>query len=299
MSFAIAVQQLINALSLGSLYALLSLGLAMVFSVLGLLNFAYGELITVCGYTMYLLILIGVPFHIAGLAGLVMALAVSLIIERVVFRPLRGASFISLLFASFAAAVIIQNLIKQLISKRPKVIPVPQIFDEVIQVGPFQIGVLPLITLVVGLVTLTALVAFLQKTRWGLAMRAAAEDFEVTRLMGSKANRIIALSFAISGFVAGVAGVLWLARRGAVTPTMGFIPILKAFIAAVIGGLGSLKGAVIGGFALAFIEVTLMVVLPTRIVPFTDALALTVVVIILYMRPEGLIRVRQAAGESI
>lgn len=290
MNFAVIVQQLINALSLGSLYALLSLGLAMVFSVLGLLNFAYGDLVTICGYTMYLLILWGVPFYLAGAAGLVMALVSSLIIERVVFRPLRGASFISLLFASFAAAVIIQNLIKQIISNRPKVIPVPQIFDEMIVLGPFQIGVLPLITLVVGLVTLSALVTFLHRTRWGLAIRAAAEDFEVTRLMGAKANRIIALSFALSGFVAGVAGVLWLARRGAVSPAMGFIPILKAFIAVVIGGLGSLKGAVLGGFVLAFIEVALMVFLPTHVLPFTDAFALLIVVFILYVRPGGLIR---------
>jgi len=292
MTIEAAVQQLINALSLGSLYALLALGLGMVYSVLGMLNFAYGELLTVCGYTMYLLILYGVPFPVAGLIGTTMALVVSLLIERIVFRPLRGASFISLLFASFAAAVIIQNLIKQLISKRPKVIPVPEIFDQVINIGPFQINVLALIILVVGLVTLAALVTFLQKTRWGLAIRAAAEDFEVTRLMGAKANRIIALSFALSGFVAGVAGVLWLSRRGAVSPTMGFIPILKAFIAVVIGGLGSLKGAVMGGFLLAFIEVALMVFLPTKAVPFTDAFALMVVVIILYMRPEGLVSVK-------
>ena len=292
MTIEAAVQQLINALSLGSLYALLALGLGMVYSVLGMLNFAYGELLTVCGYTMFLLILNGVPFPVAGLVGLGMAIVVSLLIERLVFRPLRGASFISLLFASFAASVIIQNLIKQLISKRPKVIPVPEIFDQVINIGVFQINVLSLIILLVGLVTLAGLVAFLQKTRWGLAIRAAAEDFEVTRLMGAKANRVIALSFALSGFVAGVAGILWLSKRGAVSPTMGFIPILKAFIAIVIGGLGSLKGAVMGGFLLAFIEVALMVMLPTRAVPFTDAFALMIVVVILYMRPEGLISIK-------
>ena len=296
MSVEVAIQQMINALSLGSLYAMLALGLAMVFSVLGLLNFAYGELVTVCGYTMYLLILNDVPFFAAGIGGLVVAVAVSLLTERVVFRPLRGASFITLLFSSFAAAVIIQNLIRQIISKRPKVIPVPQIFDDVIHLGPFQIGVLPLITVLVGLVTLTILISFLQKTRWGLAIRAAAEDFEVTRLMGARANRIIALSFALSGFVAGVAGFLWLARRGAVSPTMGFVPILKAFIAVVIGGLGSLKGAVIGGFVLAFIEIALMVVLPTSIVPFTDALALLIVVAILYMKPQGLFSVHEEIG---
>lgn len=295
MSLEVAVQQLINALSLGSLYALLALGLAMVFSVLGLLNFAYGELVTLCGYTMYLLIQRQVPFAVAGAVGVLVPLLASLLIERVAFRPLRGASFITLLFSSFAVAVIIQNLIRQLISQRPKVIPVPPVFDEMLSVGPFQIGVLPLVTLVVAVVTLVILATFLQKSTWGLAMRAAAEDFEVTRLMGARADRVIALSFAVSGFIAGVAGVLWLARRGAVSPTMGFVPILKAFIAVVIGGLGSLKGAVYGGFLLAFVEVALMVLLPTPALPFTDAFALLAVVIILYLRPGGLVTVHQEA----
>lgn len=290
MSIEVIIQQSINALSLGSLYAMLALGLAVVFGVLGLLNFAYGEQVTVCCYTIYLLSLWGVPFYLGAVAGMAMAMALSLLAERLVFKPLRGASFITLLFASFAVAVIIQNLVKQVISKRTKIIAVPQFFDEVIQIGAFQIGTLSLVTLLVGVATLIGLVAFLQKTRLGLAMRAAAEDFEMTRLVGAKANRIIALSFAISGFVSGVAGFLWLARRGAVSPHMGFVPILKAFIAVVIGGLGSLRGAVAGGFVLAAIEVALMVTLPTDILPFTDAFALLIVVVILYLKPEGLFR---------
>lgn len=284
------VQQLLNALSLGSLYALLALGLAMVWSVLGLLNFAYGELVTVTGYAMFFLVQFRTSsFLVAAIAGVAAAILVSLLTERVAFRPLRGASFMTLLFSSFAVAVIIQNLIRQLISPRPKGIPVPQAFDEVVHLGSFQVGVLPLLTLAVGLVTLTLLVAFLQRSRWGLAMRAAAEDFEATRLMGARANWIIALSFAVSGFVGGVAGVLWVARRGIVTPGMGFVPILKAFIAVVIGGLGSLRGAVLGGFVLAFVEVALTVLLPPAARPFTDALSLAVVVAILYLRPQGLV----------
>ena len=290
MTIEVLIQQIINALGLGSLYALLSLGLAVVFGVLGILNFAYGEQVAVCCYTMYLLTMQGVPFYLAAVIAVGVAVGFAILVERLVFKPLRGASFITLLFGSFAAAVIIQNLIKQLISKRTKIIAVPQFFDSVVEIGGFQISTLSLVSVAVGMTTLILLVAFLQKTRWGLAMRAAAEDFEMTRLVGAKANRIIALSFAISGFVAGVAGFLWLARRGAVSPHMGFVPILKAFIAVVIGGLGSLKGAVIGGFVLAFIEVALLVVLPTDIQPFTDAFALLIVVVILYFRPEGLVR---------
>lgn len=170
----------------------------------------------------------------------------------------------------------------------------PGIFDEVWRFGTFQIGVLPMITLGVGLAALGLLAAFLQRTSWGLAIRAAALDFEVARLMGIRANRVISLAFAISGLLAGVAGVLWVARRGTVTPDMGFVPILKAFIAVVIGGLGNLWGAVLGGFVLAFLEVTLDVVLPIEFRPYTEAFALIAVVVILYFRPQGLIAAQTA-----
>lgn len=289
MTVELAIQQLINALSLGSLYSLMALGLAIVFSILGLLNFAYGEILAVTSYIMFLLIEREVPFVIAAVPGVAAAIVTSLVIERVAFRPLRGASFLTILFSSFAMAIILQNLLRQVISKRPRVVPIPQLLDSVFRIGTFQFGVLPVLTFVIAIMALIILVLFLQKTNWGLTMRAAAEDFEVARLMGVRANRVIALAFAVSGFIGGIAGVLWLARRGAVNPTMGFIPVLKAFIAVVIGGLGSLKGAIYGGFVLAFMEVSLMVLLPIRVQPFTDAFALIGVVIILYFKPGGLI----------
>ncbi|HMQ54911.1 MAG TPA: branched-chain amino acid ABC transporter permease [Anaerolineae bacterium] len=297
MSPELLVQQLINALSLGSIYALLALGLAMVFSVLGMLNFAFGELVTITGYVMFWLVAAQISFVTAAVAGIIFATVASMLVEQVAFRPLRRAPFVTLLFSSFAVAVIIQNLIRQLISPRPQGVPVPGIFDEVWRIGTFQIGVLPMITLGVGLVALSLLAAFLQRTWWGLAIRAAALDFEVARLMGIRANRVIALAFAISGFLAGVAGVLWVARRGTVTPDMGFVPILKAFIAVVIGGLGNLWGAVLGGFVLAFLEIALDVILPVSYRPFTEAFSLIAVVVILYFRPQGLIATR--SGERV
>lgn len=288
MSAELLVQQLVNALSLGSLYALLALGLAMVYSVLGLLNFAYGELLTVAGYTIVLSVGAGLPLGLAALLGVAAAVVTSLLIEALAFRPLRGAPPITLLLSSFAIAVIVQNLIRQLVSPRPQSLPVPGFLDDVVLVGPVRIGVLALATLGVSLAALAALVAFLQRSRAGLAMRAAAENFEVARLMGARANRVIALSFALSGLIAGVAGVLWLARSGTVTPAMGFTPILKAFIATVIGGLGNLRGAVVGGFALGVLEIALIVALPSSVRPFSDALALVVVVAVLVVRPQGL-----------
>jgi branched-chain amino acid transport system permease protein len=284
-----AVQQVINALALGSTYALLALGLAMVFSILGLVNFAHGELVTIAAYTMYLLNLEGVPFAAQVPAAIAAAALAAVLMERIAFRPLRGAGFVTLLFASFALAVIIQNIFLATISPRQKGVRLPDLFNEAISVGPFTIGWLQVITTATCAVALLILTLFLRRSTQGLGMLAAAQDFQVTRLMGIHANRVIATAFAISGVLAGVAAIFILARRGTVEPTMGFIPVLKAFIASVIGGLGSLTGAVLGGFVLAAIEVGLDASLPDSVLGFRDAFALAIVIAILYFRPEGLL----------
>jgi branched-chain amino acid transport system permease protein len=284
-----AIQQLINALSLGSTYALLALGLAMVFSILGLVNFAHGELVTVAAYTMYLENKHGVPFAIQVPSAIIAAGVAAVLMERVAFRPLRGASFLTLLFSSFAISVIIQNIFLAAVSPRQKGVRLPDVFNEAIHIGSFTIGWLQVLTTIACLGALGVLTLFLRRSTQGLGMLAASQDFQVTRLMGIPANRVIATAFAISGSLAGVAAIFILARRGTVEPTMGFVPVLKAFIASVIGGLGSLSGAVVGGFVLAGIEVALDASLPNGVLPFRDAFALLIVVAILYFRPEGLL----------
>jgi branched-chain amino acid transport system permease protein len=284
-----AVQQAINALSLGSTYALLALGLAMVFSILGLVNFAHGELVTIAAYTMYLEYRAGVPFWAQVPSAIAAATVAAVLMERIAFRPLRGASFITLLFASFAISVIIQSIFLAVVSPRQKGVPLPDIFNEAIKIGPFTIGWLQVITTVTCFAALGILTLFLRRSTQGLGMLAASQDFQVTRLMGIPANRVIAVAFAISGALAGVAAIFILARRGTVEPTMGFTPVLKAFIASVIGGLGSLTGAVVGGFVLAAIEVGLDASLPNSTLGFRDAFALAIVVAILYFRPDGLL----------
>ena len=290
MSSQEALQQLINALSLGSTYALLALGLAMVFSILGLINFAHGELVTIAAYTIYLESQYDIPFAIQVVSAVVAASVAAVLMERIAFRPLRGASFVTLLFSSFAISVIIQNLFLALISPRQKGVPMPGVFNDAFRFGgTYSIGWLPVITTVTCLLSLVVLTLFLRRSVQGLGMLAASQDFAVTRLMGISANRVISLAFAISGALAGVAAIFILARRGTVEPAMGFNPVLKAFIASVIGGLGSLSGAVMGGFVLAFIEVGLDATLPIGAAPFRDAFSLLIVIAILYFRPEGLL----------
>lgn len=286
MSAEYLTQQFVNAMGLGAIYALLALGLAVVFQVLGLLNFAYGELITITGYTMFLFSPT-VGLWPSAAFGVLSAVVLSLLIQLVAFRPLRGAPAHVVIFASFAVSMLIQALIRNVISPRPKGIAVPSWLDRVWAVGSFRFPVLSLITFVVAIAAMFALTLFLGRTRQGLAIRAAAEDFAITRLMGVSAGRMVVLAFALSGLLAGIAGVLWIARTGSVSPSMGFNPLLQSFIAVVLGGLGNLRAAIAGGFALAFIEVGLQTFLPQGAVPFTAALTLIVVVAVLYLRPQG------------
>lgn len=289
MTLSEVIQQIINALSLGSTYALLALGLALVFGVMGLVNFAYGELVTITGYMMYVLVIHGVPWGVAVLCGILAATVASLLMERFAFRPLRNASFLTLLFSSFALSVILQNVFRAAISPRTKGFRGPSLFVEAVNIGPITVGWINIITMAVAAASFVILLLFLRRTLAGVSMRAAAEDFAAARLMGIKANRVIAMAFAVSGLLAGIAGVLWVSRSGNVSPSMGFTPIIKAFVATVIGGLGSLSGAVLGGFILAAVEVLMISTLPTSLQPFADPLSLALVIAILYFKPNGLL----------
>ncbi|MBA3234365.1 MAG: branched-chain amino acid ABC transporter permease [Chloroflexi bacterium] len=289
MSIDVFVQQAINALSLGSIYALLALGLAMVYSTLGILNFAYGELITIVGYTMYFGTQAGLPFVVAAGLGIVAAGAASVLMQLAVFRPLRGANFVTLLFASFALSQVLQGFFLQAISPRSKGIPTPELFSEFITIGGVRIGVLALITLAVALLAMLLLFVFMRSSRAGLQMRASAQDLTTARILGVRTDRVIPLAFLVSGLLAGVGGVLWIARTTSVNPGTGFTPILVSFVAIVLGGLGSIPGAVIGAFVFGALEIMLQAYLPSAIVPFQFALALVAVAIVLYARPEGLL----------
>lgn len=283
------LQQCLNAISLGGIYALLALGLAVVFSIVSLINFAHGELMTLAGYAIYAALLFTMPLPVALGAGVIAAALAAMAIERVAFRPMRRADATSLLITSFAVSVILRVLFQNGISARPKPVALPPELSGVVTFGPVHLSVIALASIAITILSLAALSLFLTRTTMGRAMRAAAEDFQVLRLMGIRANRVIAVAFGISGALAGVSAALWIAQRGSVDPLMGFVPVLKAFIAAVIGGLGSLPGAVAGGFALGIAEVLFQAFLPPEALPFRDAFVLSLVVAVLIWRPDGLI----------
>lgn len=283
------IQQAVNAISLGATYALLALGLAMVLNILGLVNFAHGELVTVSAYGMLGAHALGLPFLVMVPVGIISAIVVALIMDQVAFRPLRGANFATMLFASFAVGIVIQNLLRAGVSPRQQALPFPEIFDQVFTIGGVTIGWLQVITVAVTLIAMIGLTLFLRRSTYGLGMLASSEDFQVARLVGVKANRVIAAAFAISGFLAALASISIVARRGTIDPAMGFQPVIAALIGTVVGGLGSLSGAVAGGFILGILEVFFTATLPGELQKFTVAFTMALVIVILYFRPRGLL----------
>ncbi len=286
------LQQLINAVSLGSIYALVALGVAIVFSILRLANFAHGELMTVAGYTLYATLLAGVHWLLAAVAAVVASVAAALLLERVAYRRLRSANPLTLLITSFAVSVALQSLFLLFFGARPKGIELPAFVDAGFRVGQLRVQWLDVFIIVITGLIVLSLHLFLKKTVIGLALRSAADDFRTTRLMGIKANAVVVGAFMLSGALAGIAALFYFATVPNVVPSSGFEPMLKGFIACVIGGLGSLPAAVVGGFLLAFLEVGSDAVLSNSLSPYLDAIVFGIAIILLRWRPGGLFGVR-------
>lgn len=290
-------QNIIDALSVGSLYAITATGIALVFGIMQLINFAYGELITLGAYA--LLAVSGIPIYIAVLVPLAVAAVAAVLMERTAFRPVRGADPSTLLVTSFALSVLIQSAIVLGVTSLPRGVALPSTFIESIRIADVRIPVLSLITIAVSVLIFLALGLFLQRTNSGMEMRAAAENFQMARLLGVAANRVIARAFFISGLLAGVVSFLWVAKTGTVTPDMGLAPLLVGVIAAVLGGLRSLVGAVLGGYLLGAITIGLQAGLPTSFGPYRDALVFAGAVLVLLVRPDGLVRGRMGEAARV
>ncbi len=317
-----AIQQVVNALSAGSLYALMAVGLAMVFGILRLINFAHGDLMMIAAYLAVFFLGAGLPLAVALPVLVVGTVVVGLLMERVAYRPIRGAPDVAMLLTSFAVGQILQNgtLLTTRLAGRPTLIafPSPDLLNGVVTIGAITIPKVNLASFVAGIVLLGLLSLFVTRSTLGLSMRAAAEDLPAARLMGIKVNRVVATAFAIGAALAAVAGVLYSVQAGQINPYMGFTPVLKAFIAAVIGGFGSIAGAVLGGYVLGFLEVLVTSLaglgdllpagsvppevraflqqwLPSGLASWRDAVVFIVLILVLLIRPQGILgrRVRE------
>ncbi len=287
----INLEFIINTLSLGSLYAILALGLVIVYGILKLVNFAYGELIMVGGYIMFLLTAFSpFPWLVVGLLAIAAAMLTSLFTELVAFRPVREKSLTAMLITSFAVSTLLQNAALLIISPRARAVTLPQLFQTGVMIAGTSVPWRNILTIVTCIITLTLLTLLLRRTVLGIALRAAADNFTMTRMLGVPANTVISTAFAISGIMAGIASIFFIGRSSSVTPTIGAPPLLVAFVACVIGGMRSLTGAVVGGFVYAIIISLLGVILPPGLIEFREAFMFIIVISILLFRPEGLIR---------
>lgn len=284
------IQFLIDVLSLGGAYALMALGLVIVYGILRLVNFAYGELIMVTGYAMFLSSGSGLPWLVMAAIAVLAAIVFGILTDYIAFRPVRAKSVTAVLITSFAFSTLLQNAALLFISPRPRVVPLPDFFSHTVVIGGAVTPMRNLITIATAVVMLALFGWLMRRTVLGIAMRAAATNFTMARMLGVPANLIISSAFAISGLFAGVVGLLWIGRIGTVVPGIGLEPLLVAFIATVIGGMRSLSGAVIGGFLLALINTTLNYTLTQELLKFRDAFTFSLVILILLWRPEGLIR---------
>ena len=294
MALADVVQDLVNGIALGGQYALLALGLAVVFSVLGLINFAHGELITIPSYAMLGLYSLGAPWLVMVAGALVSGPLAAVLMERIAFRPVRNADATTMLLTSFGVVIVVQSLLATFVSARPKAVPQPEWLSEAVSIAGISLRWQQILAIVITAVALFGMRALLKRSFIGIAMQAAAQDFDATRLMGIKANRVISATFAISGLLAAAAAVIYLARSGTVQPTMGLTPVLFAFVATVLGGIGDLRGAVAGGFLLGIVEALLRSWLPADLTGYTPAFLFAAVATVLILRPQGLFKPRSA-----
>jgi branched-chain amino acid transport system permease protein len=288
------VQNLIDGLGVGSTYALLAIGVSMLFGVMHLVNFAHGELLTIGAYTTWFLRERDVPWVLVVPAAIIAAILLAVAIEFVAFRRVRNATAFTLLLTSFAIEILSHSVWRIWLGSKQKTYQAPEIAFSTFSIGSLTIEWWDVISIAVAVLTFVVTAWVLRNTMFGVSIRAAAEDFDAARLMGVKANRVISGAFAFAGLLAGIAGTLYLLRRGSADPRMGADPLLKAVIAAIIGGLGSLRGAVIGGLALGVVEVYTRSFLPSSFEGLSDGLVFVIIAALFIIRPQGLFNVQTA-----
>ena len=287
---AYVVAQIANGLILGSMYALVAIGFSMIYGIIRLINFAHGDIVMIGAFTTLAAIsLFGASLPVVFVGVIAAGAMAGIVIERTAFRPMRGAPQVTGFIASLAVSIFIQNFAILTVTAQPRNFRIPDYMQTMLQIGPVGLRVIDLSIVVISVLFTVLLVAFVRFSRAGVAMRATAENLDVARLMGISINRTIMLAFAIGSTLAALSGMMWGAKYGQIDPLMGFVPGLKAFVAAVIGGVGSIAGAVVGGYVLGLAEVLFVGLLPPEYSGFRNAFVFGLLILILLVLPNGLL----------
>ena len=274
---------LINGLSIGGSYAMIALGYTMVYGIAKMLNFAHGDIIMVGGYTIWIMMMhMGNPL-VAVACSVVVCVVLGVVIEKVAYKPLRGASPLAVLITAIGVSYLLQSLAQIVFGSASKMVTVANLGTVTLMGTTIQVH--SLVTLAVTAVVMVALTLFVKYTRIGRAMVAVSEDKGAAQLMGINVNGIITITFAIGSALAAVAALFYLLKTPSVSNTLGAMPGIKAFTAAVIGGIGSIPGAMLGGILLGMVECISYKI--AVIAPYTDAIEFSILIIILLVRPTG------------
>lgn len=281
------LQQLINGISAGSLYALVAIGYTMVYGVLRMINFAHGDILMVGAYLAFFGIsAFMLPWWISFGTAIILTGLVGVLVERLAYRPIRNASRVSLLITAVGVSFFLENLFLVLFGGVPKAFPIAPIFHGVLNYNQLFLPVVSVYTPIVALVLLYMLLYILHHTKYGMSMRSIALDIDTTSLMGINVDIVISLVFFIGSSLAAVGGILWSTQYPSINPLMGIMPGLKAFAAAVLGGIGDVAGAAIGGLVLGISEVLIVAFFPS-LAGYKDAFAFLLLILVLLVKPTG------------
>lgn len=277
--------QFINGLNIGSIYALIALGYTMVYGIAKLINFAHGDVIMVGAYISFISMKFGLPWWLAVVISIVVCAVLGVVMEKVAYKPLRNASRISLLITAIGISYLLQNLFQLIFGANP------QPYHAFITLPALNLGGISIqanyyITFSVSVVLMILLTLFVNKTTMGKAMRAVSEDEGAAKLMGINVDTTISLTFAIGCALAAIAGILYANCYPMISPTLGSLPGIKAFIAAVLGGIGSIPGAVIGAFILGMVEAMTKAYISSQL---TDTIVFAILILMLVFKPAGIL----------
>ena len=288
MTFNVLLQNLSNGISLGFLFALIAIGYSMVYGILNLINFAHGDIFMMATFFVYYAIaLFSIPWGLAFFVGILLTVLLGISVDRFAYRPLRNSPRISCLCSAIGMSFLLENFAIVVFGGRPKSFFRPEIFTKMYIVFNVRIHSVSIVTPVIAILALLVLTYIIYRTKIGLAMRAISRDFDTANLMGININRTIAFTFAIGSGLAAIGAILWALRYPQIYPYMGIFPGWRAFAAAIMGGIGSIRGATLGGFLVGLLSIMIVVFLPA-LAGYKDAFIFIGVIIVLLFKPKGL-----------
>jgi branched-chain amino acid transport system permease protein len=288
MTFNAFLQNLSNGISLGFLFALIAIGYSMVYGILNLINFAHGDIFMMATFFAYYAIaFFSLPWGIAFSLAIILTAVLGVLVDRFAYRPLRNSPRISCLCSAIGMSFLLQNFAIVVFGGRPKAFFRPEVFTKVFTVSGVRIHIVSIVTPIIAILALLVLTYIIYRTKVGLAMRAISRDFDTANLMGININKTIAFTFAIGSGLAATAAILWALRYPQIYPYMGIFPGWRAFAAAIMGGIGSIRGATLGGFLVGLLTIMIVAFLPA-LAGYKDAFIFIGVIIVLLWKPKGL-----------